>query len=83
MNLETEGLQRVCFSGGAASMRQGTRNEDSPDGGPLIVGQLPSILQPGDGGGEGGVVFHLTLKHHRSAPLDHFVLRLLQDSCRF
>lgn len=47
---------------------------------PLVIRQLAVVFEPRHGGDERGVVLHLTLKHHRPAPLDHFVLGLLQDS---
>ena len=47
---------------------------------PLIIRQLSVVFEPVHGGDERGVVFHLTLKHHRPAPLNHFVLWLLQDA---
>ena len=49
--------------------------------GPLVIGQFSVVLQPGDSGQEGGVVLHLTLKHHTVTPLYDLVLRLLQDPC--
>ena len=49
---------------------------------PLVVGQLSIILQPDHGGVEGGVVFHLALKHHVPVPLHLLILRLLQNTGR-
>ena len=47
---------------------------------PLVVGQLSVVFEPGHGGHQGRVVFHLALEHGIPVPLHLLVLRLLQDA---
>lgn len=50
---------------------------------PLVIGQLVVVFLPDGGGHQRRVVFHLALKHHRPAPLDHFVLQVPQEAGGF